>query len=261
MKRSAILAGIVVSTFMGGAVYAADLAVAPAALPAPVNNWTGFYIGVHGGAAWQSTPTWTLNDPNLILATTSVTSGGSQLGAVGGLQTGYNWQFAPAWVAGIEGDFSWASLADHRTVGPLLSPTGVIRAGNSVSMSANTDWLTSIRGRLGFIGWNTLWYVTGGGALANMEYAATSFVGPGGSLNSVTSFNTTKGGWVVGGGAEWMATTNILLRAEYLYYGINTAANGSAGVSPASVVWPLPLNYNWSRDNVQVFRIAGSYKF
>jgi len=24
---------------------------------------------------------------------------------------------------------------------------------------------------------------------------------------------------------------------------------------------PLPFNYNWSKDNVQVFRVAGSYKF
>ena len=47
-----------------------------------------------------------------------------------------------------------------------------------------------------------MWFVTGGGALANVEYSATSFVGPGGILNSVTSFNTTKSGWVVGGGAE-----------------------------------------------------------
>jgi hypothetical protein len=31
-------------------------------------------------------------------------SGTPGLGAVGGIQGGYNWQFAPAWVTGIEGD-------------------------------------------------------------------------------------------------------------------------------------------------------------
>ena len=263
MKRIAIgaLAGLAAVTGFGYAASAADLAV-KALPPAPVlPSWTGFYLGVHAGAAWQSSPNWTFTDPNLVLATTSVSSGSAQLGAVGGLQGGYNWQFAPAWVAGIEGDISWASLADHRTNNPL-SVAGVPVAGNSVAMSANTQWLSSVRGRLGFVGWNTLWFVTGGGALANVEYSATSFVGPGGILNSVTSFNTTKSGWVVGGGAEWMATTNILLRAEYLYYGIDTAANGAAGVSPPNArIWPLALNYSWGRDNVQVFRIAGSYKF
>jgi outer membrane immunogenic protein len=264
MNRTTIVAGIVGSLLIGGAASAAELPVRPAPPPpppAPVQTWTGWYIGVHAGPAWQSSPNWTFTDPNRVLTTTSVSSGSAQLGAVGGIQGGYNWQFAPAWVAGIEGDISWASLADHRTNNPL-SVAGLPVAGNSVSMSANTQWLSSARGRLGFVGWNTLWYVTGGGAWANVEYAATSFVGPGGILNSVTSFNTTKSGWVIGGGAEWMATTNILLRAEYLYYGIDTSAAGAAGVSPPNAtIWPLPLNYSWGRDNVQVFRIAGSYKF
>jgi outer membrane immunogenic protein len=263
MKRVAIgvLAGLAAVTGFAYGASAADLAVKAAPPPAPVlPSWTGFYLGVHAGAAWQSTPNWTFTDPNLLLATTSVSSGSAQLGAVGGIQGGYNWQFAPAWVAGIEGDISWASLSDHRTNNPLAIAS-IPATGNSVSMSANTQWLSSVRGKLGFVGWNTLWYLTGGGAWANVEYSATSFVGPGGILNSVTSFNTTKSGWVVGGGAEWMATTNILLRAEYLYYGIDTAANGAASVSPPARIWPLPLNYSWARDNVQVFRIAGSYKF
>ena len=40
-------------------------------------------------------------------------------------------------------------------------------------MSANTEWLLSVRGKLGWIGWNTLWYVTGGGAWVNTEFTAT----------------------------------------------------------------------------------------
>jgi hypothetical protein len=56
------------------------------------------------------------------------------------------------------------------------------------------------------------------------------------SWQSNASFNTTKTGWVVGGGAEWMATTNILLRAEYLYYNINNGdVSASAPYSPPVV--------------------------
>ena len=76
-----------------------------------------------------------------------------------------------------------------------------------------------------------------------------------------TSFNTTKSGWVVGGGAEWMATTNILLRAEYLFYNINNANVASAPFVPPIGGLGLPYSYNWSSYSVQVFRIAGSYKF
>jgi opacity protein-like surface antigen len=82
-----------------------------------------------------------------------------------------------------------------------------------------------------------------------------------------TSFNTTKSGWVVGGGAEWMATTNILLRAEYLCYSINNAnVTASTPWIPATAAagtlgFRIPYSYNFANYNVQVFRIAASYKF
>jgi outer membrane immunogenic protein len=197
-----------------------------------------------------------------------VTGGGPALGAVGGIQGGYNWQFAPAWVLGIEGDISWASLADHRTSGPILVSGGGVLIGSSVAMSANTEWLSSVRGKLGWIGWNTLWYVTGGGAWVNTEYTATTTVLPQAAgpnipnlYQSNTSFNTTQSGWVIGGGAEWQATTNILIRAEYLYYNLHNGVTASAPFSPPIVnTPPLPV-YSWSNYNVQVARIAASYKF
>jgi hypothetical protein len=35
--------------------------------------------------------------------------------------------------------------------------------------------------------------------------------------------DTTQGGWVAGGGFEWMITNNWLLRGEYLYYSLNVS--------------------------------------
>ena len=243
---------------------AADLAV-KALPPTPMfSSWTGLYVGVHAGAALQSTPDWTFSDPLGFFNTASVNSGGSSaMGAVGGVHGGYNWQFTSTWVAGLEGDISWTSLSDRRTVGPLVNAAGL--GGANVSMSALTEWLTSVRGKLGFTGWssNMMLYVTGGVAWANVEYAAQTTVGPplsaGGLFTAPTSFNTIRGGWVIGGGAEWMATTNILLRAEYLYYGINNAATGVASFSPSVV--GTSTAYSWSRDTIQVFRLAGSYRF
>jgi outer membrane immunogenic protein len=246
--------------------------VAPAPAPAPVNTWTGFYIGVNGGAAWQSSPSWSFSDPTGTLATLNVPGNSSAgLGAVGGLQLGYLWWLAPIWVFGVEGDFDWASLADHRGATLANGTTGRNIANSPLQMSANTQWLSSIRGRLGVVGWNTLWYVTGGGAWVNTEYAAMAtsaqpVAGLAGPLSN-TSFSTTKAGWVVGGGAEWHATTNILLRAEYLYYRINNGGTGSASFSPTPAAIDAiagavaPVNYGWSSYNVQVGRIAVSYLF
>ena len=81
------------------------------------------------------------------------------------------------------------------------------------------------------------------------------------TFTAVNSFNRTNTGWVIGGGAEWQATTNILLRAEYLYYNINSGPTAQAPYAPLNAALPLPVNFGWSNYNVQVFRVAGSYKF
>jgi outer membrane immunogenic protein len=239
--------------------------LAVAALPpAPVYapSWTGFYIGVHGGAAWQSTSNWAFLDTNPFpFDPVTVNRSQSALGAVGGIQGGYNWQFTPAWVLGVEGDFSWASLSDDRTIGPLTFRGVPQQAATGISMSANTEWLSSARAKLGFVGWwNTMFFVTGGAAWANIEYNARNQINNGFSSQFATT--TTKSGWIVGGGAEWMATTNILLRAEYLYYSLNNSVTGSSACQPfVGCLEPNVFVNTWNKYNVQVARVGVSYKF
>jgi outer membrane immunogenic protein len=245
----------------GAPAFAADLTIAPAPVPVTYPSWTGFYIGAHAGAAWQQMSSASFIDPNGNLASGPV-AGGSAMGAVGGFQAGYNWQFASAWVAGVESDFSWTSLSDQRA-GATLSPAGVPVAGSSVALNANTQWLASARARLGFTGWfnNTMLYVTGGAAWSSIEYNNT-FITVGGvfPFNQANAAQTAiKSGWVVGGGAEWMTTPNILLRAEYLYYGIDSSNNLSSVAFPLPA--PIPVPVNWGRETIQVFRVAASYKF
>jgi opacity protein-like surface antigen len=112
--------------------------------------------------------------------------------------------------------------------------------------------------------WNTMFYATGGVAWADIEYAAQEANEPptfATDFRSVTSFDAIKTGWVAGGGAEWMATTNILLRLEYLYYNLNNGNSRSAFLFPNPGAFPAAFNYTWSNYNIQVLRIAASYKF
>jgi outer membrane immunogenic protein len=242
------------------AAFAADLPYkAPA--PAPVlPSWTGFYVGAHVGAAWQHLSSGGIEDPNGFLASGNL-SGGSDTKAIGGVQAGYNWQFAPRWVAGFEGDFSWTSLHDHREANPILSPTGVPAGPNAiVALDAKTPWLASARARFGYTGWldNTMFYLTGGAAWTNIEYSALFQTSP--PLNQANPGNTaTKSGWVIGAGTEWMVTSKFLVRAEYLYYGIDSGNSLEAVSSPIPA--PLPVAVNWGRENIQVFRVGGSFRF
>ena len=113
-------------------------------------------------------------------------------------------------------------------------------------MSANTQWLASARAKLGFTGWwNTMFYATGGVAWANIEYAAQESNEPptfATDFRSTSRSHTIKTGWVAGGGAEWMATTNILLRAEYLYYNINN------GTRPIGILVPKSRRVSGGRS-------------
>ena len=242
---------------------AADMAVkALAGPPTVASTWTGLYIGVHGGAAWQSAPNWSFADRAALLVFDPQTlTGTGNLGGVGGLQAGYNWQFAPAWLLGVEGDFSWASLADHRTLAPLTFNGGTARAGSSASMSANTQWLSSARARIGYVGWNnTLLYFTGGAAWANVEYNGQAMVLAG---HQPGCGDDHQGG--VGSRRrrrmDGMATPNIMIRAEYLYYNLNNNISLTGSVLPVQVGGTQTLNYGWSNYNVQVARVAASYKF
>jgi outer membrane immunogenic protein len=276
MKRVAIalLAGVAAVASLSYSASAAELAV-KALPPAPVLPiWTGFYIGAHAGAAWQQSSDWRFQDPNGIIAPVGLNQvGNSALGGVGGFQAGYNWQFLGPWVAGFEADISWASLSDHRTAGPLtfgagatgnLGAAGIV-PNTAIQMSANTEWLASARAKFGFTGWwNTMFYATGGVAWADIEYAASQTHVPptfATTFTAVTAFDQIKTGWVAGAGAEWMATTNILLRLEYLYYNLHGGTDRSAFLFPNPGAFPAAFNYSWSNYNVQVLRIAASYKF
>ena len=174
---------------------AADAGI-PIGPPPPVtaNNWSGLYLGVNLGGAWQSAPNWTYFNPNNG-ASFLLTSPGDW-GAAGGLQGGYNWQ-SGALVLGVEGDVSRTSLSQTRTT-PTIGP------GSFARMSAADDWLASLRGRIGLVGWNnTLFYVSGGVASASIENNGhmTRFIGAAEYVADATS--TT-----VGRAGSWAAAPN-----------------------------------------------------
>ena len=74
-------------------------------------------------------------------------------------------------------------------------------------------------------------YVTGGGAWASLDFNA------GGPANDfVFSSTSTKSGWTIGAGYEWLINPNWSVRAEYLYYkftGATSATVNAGGVAPA----------------------------
>src|SRR5689334_22867784 len=115
-KLSTAVAAI---ALLGTPAFAADMPVKapPMAPAAPVFNWTGWYVGVNAGASFGHVKT----DFNVAPHTTlSLASGNVNVpgfgfsdtsypdGFMGGGQIGYNWQYSPLIVVGLEADFQGA---------------------------------------------------------------------------------------------------------------------------------------------------------
>jgi outer membrane immunogenic protein len=120
-------------------------------------NWTGFYLGVHGGYGWGN----------------SSGSGTNPDGFVGGVQAGYNWQVSPNSVLGLETD---------------ISATSIDGKNNGVKFS--TDYLGTIRGRAGYTIDRVMLYVTGGAAYGRGD------LNVGGLSNNQFHWGWTLGGGV-----------------------------------------------------------------
>jgi outer membrane immunogenic protein len=247
--------------------HAADLAArtytkAPAMVD-PSYNWSGFYIGANVGGAWQSGDNLTLTQPGGVFDPLALDSS-HRSSIIGGIHAGYNWQLPSNVVLGIEGDFSWTKLTGTTPI-TQLSVGGVPETGSGgLPITAGSDsrlnWLSSIRGRLGY-GWNNwLVYGTGGVAWTRESFDFQMHAPPYNSVGG--SASRTKTGWVAGAGLEYALTSNWIVRGEYLYYGFNGSSQQTFAC-PACVPIPSgnPMLARWSDTSVQELRAGLSYKF
>jgi len=245
-----------IAALTGTPALAADMALKSAPPTLPLPTWTGFYLGAHIGGGAESNASGSWFDPNIggIPSPLAVPTQ-SEAGFVGGVQAGYNWQFAPTWVVGIEGDFSASGIDSQGNLAPVPS---VLVGGSRLTMSTRSGRLASARGRFGYIAGNTLWYATGGAAWDDVKYIGNGVFG--GGFTDATSFWHTNAGWVAGGGVEWMVTPHFLVRAEYLYYGFDKSVIGNAPYVPTFFGAVSPV-FTWSGYNIQVGRLGLDYKF
>ncbi|MGV6876136.1 outer membrane protein [Pseudochelatococcus sp. B33] len=206
--KKVLLAGVAaVSLVASGAAIAADLPsrqiepVAP--VVAPIFSWTGFYVGVNAGYAWNSN-----NDDHVWNGTVFVNTGNDDGGFTGGGQIGYNYQFGQ-FVAGIEADINYADLKQNNNAYVTWNPNTDFFGASG----AGIEWFGTVRARLGFAIDRALIYGTGGFAYGG---------GGGGHGFIYDGFyyendNDTRTGWTLGGGIEYAITDNITARVEGLY--------------------------------------------
>ena len=122
MKKFLLTTVAFVALGATGSALAADLSArapytkAPV-YAAPLYNWTGFYFGGHIGGAFNG-------DSNFGGLTTGNNGDGRFLG---GLQVGADYQFAPNWVIGAEGQYIRVDTLNGQRV--LNTDTGRLVSG------------------------------------------------------------------------------------------------------------------------------------
>lgn len=257
----------------------AVLLVAAAVPAASAADWSGYYLGGNLGYARGDSDVSTRvvdagtyffpSSPAAVNAIGSATL--KPDGFTGGAQAGRNWKSGNA-VFGIEVDLSAFRLDESRVVsgGYPCCPT----LSNTISQRIETDWLFSIRPRLGvLVRSDLLLYVTAGLAATNLKYTNTFVDNPpppplpvGGAFLGRENGSTsqTRIGGTIGGGAEYRYASNWTVKFEYLYTDFGSV--GSSGTltstNPLFVATPFTAVLAHSADlKTHHFRIGFNYQF
>jgi outer membrane immunogenic protein len=262
--RDILLAGSVAFTSTAG--FAADL---PSRLPPvyppplPIFTWTGFYVGVNAGGAWNAGNDLRGSDnvaavvPANNVVHFPIQRSDSAGATVGGL-AGYNYQVNRA-VFGVETDFNYADV-ESKLAGTLNTAT----AQFTNSYRSQVDWFGTLRARLGFLPTDRLLiYGTGGLAYGEVDTRITvvNNFSNGFTANWRGDNSPTNIGWTAGGGIEYALTNNVTLRAEYLYVDLGKSSavahfQGTNDPTRSQIVYGAS---NETKFNVA--RVAVSYKF
>jgi outer membrane immunogenic protein len=197
--KSILRCGVAVAALAAGPALAADLPArmpvkAPVMAPVAFYNWSGFYIGAHGGGGWGEK----------CFTFAGLDEGCHDVdGWLGGGQVGYNWQNG-ALVFGLEFSGSAAHLTGSHVIPGTLADT----------YNTRVDSVFLFTGRIGWAADRFLVYATGGAASVRDRYRYVE-VGTG-----TASARETRWGWTVGAGVEMGLAPNWSLGFQYNYVGL-----------------------------------------
>ncbi|KAI94661.1 porin [Rhodomicrobium udaipurense JA643] len=218
MKK--ILLGVASVVALSSSAFAADLykgSLKDAPVYEAPATWTGFYVGAHGGYAWNS-----IDFPGAAQYPDGPPRPDLKGGFVGG-QIGYNYQFDKI-VVGVVADISVADLEE------------TVLDGGTLKETTNIDKFGTVRAILGYSFGKVLPYATIGYGWTSLSYdhvcpSAIDTAGFGGCnrkpgwspvttpfANRTSGFDATTGGLVYGGGLKYAFDNRFSVGVEYLRF-------------------------------------------
>lgn len=213
--------------------------------------WSGFYVGANLGGAWGDTSSEfngassTIIPPgDLPLLQTLGSSSSNNTNFTGGVEGGFNVMLGSV-LLGIETDYGFFNV-DQKTSKTATSTVTINPPGTAptfiVGQDLTTDWIWTLRPRIGWANEAWMIYATGGLATTKVKYNITysdTRIPPN---NASLAINDTKSGWTAGVGGAWAFAPGWSVKGEYLYanFGnirgsVNTPGGAVALTSSAKV--------------------------
>jgi outer membrane immunogenic protein len=150
----------------------------------------------------------------------------------------------------VEADLSYAHIRG--------SATGVSTFGVVQPVEQDINWLGTVRARLGLVAADRLLlFATGGAAFGGIGLSSSFNPGVNCAVTSCGSgsVSATNSGWTAGGGFEYAWSSQLSLKAEYLF--VNLGSN--------SLTYPITLAVSQSMTasefRANIIRFGANYKF
>lgn len=222
----------------------------------PTVNWTGFYIGGHGGYQWSTVDLGFEKElPGLGDGVSLNTDG-----AMGGIHGGVQQQFGN-FVIGIELSGDWgngdgSAAGEWGPVGKIICGFGCFgfEAEGAENVSVDIDSLFLATARTGYAWQNILVYAKGGFASAEIGTGA-SLIGEAefcvfGCLpfewNASGSTEKRHNGFALGGGIDWMIWQNVSVGLDYTY--VNLSSETHRGTLNGDVDFCGKCGFDFAKD-------------
>ena len=245
-KKTVWSVASVLSLALGQTVLAADLPQRPYTAPppmiAPAPTWTGCYAGGNIGGAF--------GNASLSVAGPigNGTISGNNSGFAGGGQIGCDYDFGGGWVIGFRDMFDGTTNSSSGTFPSVAFP------GFAASANFKNQWFDTLTARLGYA-FQPAWllYVQGGFAWAQ---TTTNVLVAGFQTGQGSS---TRGGWTVGGGVEWMFAPHwsAFIEGNYMSQG----SNSGTVVTPNLAVCSTGCAWNTNNRNESTVLVGVNFRF
>jgi outer membrane immunogenic protein len=236
------------------------------------NPWSGWHVGVNAGLI-QTRQTFSTAPGGTLLSVPFLGSrdwGRDQTEVSGskflaGLQGGYNWALDDKIVLGVEADLQLNDQSSNKV--NAFNPAG--SAATTIvtnSTSSKTPWLSTLRGRIGYLPEpNLMIYGTAGLAYGQEKGKFTSSVSSGSTLVEVFPYDISKRalGYALGGGCEWAVNRNWSFKADYTYIRLSTNTNQTiptAYLGPAALSTDV-VTLSTSKEQINLIRLGLNYSF